>query len=128
VLVFLSGVGLLIAAINILNLMLIRIIKHTKSIGIMRALGSTRRGILRQFMNESALMCVVGALIGTAISPQVYRLLQTVFVSSEGFASQTFGLDLMAGAAVGLLFSLVFGLYPAFLAKNTDATLAIRAE
>jgi putative ABC transport system permease protein len=128
VLVFLSAVGLLIAAINLLNLMLIRIIKHTRGIGIMRALGSTRRDILRLFMSESLLMCVAGALIGTAVSPLVYRLLQTAIISGDGFASQSFGLDLVAGAAVGLLFSLAFGLYPAVLAKNTDAALAIRAE
>jgi ABC-type lipoprotein release transport system permease subunit len=128
VLVFLSGVGLLIAAINLLNLMLIRIIKHTKGIGIMRALGSTRRDVFRQFMNESMLMCIAGAVIGVIVSPQVYRLLQTAIISSEGFASQTFALDLVVGAAVGLLFSAVFGLYPAILAKNTDTTLAIRAE
>ena len=128
VLVFLSGVGLLIAAINLLNLMLIRIIKHTKGIGIMRALGATRRDVFRQFMNESMLMCIAGAVIGVIVSPQVFKLLQTTIISGQGFASQTLGLDLVAGAAVGLLFSAVFGLYPAFLAKNTNTTLAIRAE
>ena len=94
----------------------------------MRALGSTRRDVLRQFMNEALLMCLTGAVIGTAISPQVYRLLQTAIISGQEFTSQTFGLDLVSGAAVGLLFSAVFGLYPAILAKNTDTTLAIRAE
>ncbi len=128
VLVFLSGVGLFIAALNLLNLMLIRIIKHTKGIGIMRALGSTRADIFRQFMNESMLMCLAGTVIGVLVSPKVFSLLQTTFISGRGFASQTFGLDLVVGGVLGLLFSAVFGLYPAFLAKNTDATLAIRAE
>lgn len=128
VLVFISAVGLFIAAINLLNLMLIRIIKHTKGIGIMRALGSTRREIFLQFMSESVLMSLAGAVIGVVLSPQVFRLLQNVIVSGEGFASQTFMLDLLVGAAVGLLFSLAFGVYPALLAKNTDASLAVRAE
>jgi len=128
VLVFLSGVGLLIAAINLLNLMLIRIIKHTRGIGIMRALGSTRRDVFRQFMSEALLMCGVGAVIGAAVSPLVYGLLQTATIAGPGFASRTFALDLIVGAAAGLLFSLAFGMYPAVLAKNTDASLAIRAE
>lgn len=128
VLVFLSGVGLFVAAINLLNLMLIRIIKHTKGIGIMRAMGSTRIDVFRQFMNESIIMCVAGAVIGVIISPQVYSLLQTTIVSGQSFASQTFGLDLILGAAVGFLFSVAFGLYPAILAKNTDASLAVRSE
>ena len=128
VLVFLTVVGLFIAAINLLNLMLIRIIKHTKGIGIMRALGSTRQEIFRQFMNESTLMCVAGAVIGVIVSPHVFALLQTAVISGPGFASQTFRLDLIAGAVVGLVFSVGFGLYPAILAKNTNTTAAIRAE
>jgi putative ABC transport system permease protein len=128
VLVFLTAVGLFIAAINLLNLMLIRIVKHTKNIGIMRALGWSRRDIFRQFMSESALMCVIGAVIGTAVSPLVYELLQTTIISGEGFASQTFVLDLIVGAAMGLLFSLAFGLYPAYLAKDTDTSAAVRTE
>ena len=128
VLVFLSAVGLFIAAINLLNLMLIRIIKHTKGIGIMRALGTTRSEIFRLFTGESVLMCGVGAIIGAIVSPLVFRLLQTVIVSGEGFASQTFGLDLIIGAVVGFLFSAAFGLYPAVVAKNSDTTLALRAE
>ena len=128
VLVFLSAVGLFIAAINLLNLMLIRIIRHTKGIGIMRALGSTRMDVFRQFMNESTLMCAAGAVVGVLVSPQVYNLLQTTIVSGQGFASDTFGLDLLIGALVGFLISVAFGLYPATLAKNTDTSLAVRAE
>ena len=128
VLVFLTAVGLFIAAINLLNLMLIRIVKHTKGIGIMRALGSTRRDIFRQFMNESVLMCIAGALLGAVVSTQVYKLLSNAIISVDGFASKTFWLDLIVGAAAGLLFSLVFGLYPAFLAKETDTSAAVRTE
>ena len=128
VLVFLSGVGLFIAAINLLNLMLIRIIKHTKGIGIMRAMGSTRMDVFRQFMSESIIMCLAGAAIGLILSPRIYSLLQTTIISGEGFASRTFTLDLVLGALVGFLFSVIFGLYPAILAKNTDTSLAVRAE
>jgi ABC-type antimicrobial peptide transport system permease subunit len=128
VLVFLSGVGLFVAAINLLNLMLIRIIKHTRGIGIMKALGSTRIDVFRQFMNESVLMCLIGFVIGVIVSPQVFALLQTTVVSGQGFTSETFVLDLFIGAAVGFLISVGFGLYPAILAKNTDTSLAIRAE
>jgi ABC-type antimicrobial peptide transport system permease subunit len=128
VLVFLSGVGLFIAAINLLNLMLIRIIKHTRGIGIMKALGSARIDVFRQFMNESVVMCLIGFVIGVIVSPQVFALLQTTIVSGQEFASETFVLDLFIGAAVGFLISVGFGLYPAILAKNTDTSLAIRAE
>lgn len=128
VLVFLSGLGLFIAAINLLNLMLIRIIKHTKGIGIMRALGTTRREIFMLFAAESVLMCVTGAIIGLTVTSPVYRLLQSTIISGPDFSSSTFSLDLVLGTVVGFLFSAAFGLYPAFVAMNTDTTLALRAE
>lgn len=128
VLVFLTAVGLFIAAINLLNLMLIRIIKHTKGIGIMRALGSTRGEIFRQFMTESIIMCVFGAALGMIAAPQFYKLLQTAIVAGDRMVSQALLPDLLPGAVVGLLFSIAFGLYPAVLAKNTNTTAAIRAE
>ena len=128
VLVFLSVVGLFVSAINLMNLMLIRTIKHTKGIGIMLALGTTRNEIFRLFSGESVLMCAAGAIIGAILSPWIYRLLQTAIMSGEGFASQTFGVDLIVGAGIGFMFSALFGLYPAFVAKNTNTTLALRAE
>ena len=128
VLVFLSILGLFIAAINLLNLMLIRIIKHTKGIGIMRALGTTRREIFVLFWAESVLMCAAGAIIGLVASPNVYGLLQTTIVSGAEFSSASFGLDLILGGIVGFGICAVFGLYPALVAKNTDTTLALRAE
>ena len=128
VLVFLTAVGLFIAAINLLNLMLMRIIRHTKGIGIMRALGWTGREIFRQFMSESLLMCLAGAVLGVVVSPLVFRLLQGAIAGGAGLTSRTFVLDLLGGGAVGLLFSLAFGVYPAVVAKNTDTTSALRAE
>ena len=128
VLVFLSGLGLFIAAINLLNLMLIRIIKHTKGIGIMRALGTTRREIFRLFWVESVIMCVAGAIVGLVASPRVYGLLQTTIIAASEFSSSTFTLDLVLGGVVGFVLSAAFGLYPAFVAKNIDTTLALRAE
>ena len=119
VFVFLSAGGLLVAAINLLNLMLIR---------IMRALGSTQMDIFRQFINESALMCIAGTVVGVLVSPQVYNLLQTAIVSGHSFASDTLGVDLLIGAVVGFLITVAFGLYPALLAKNTNTSLAVRAD
>lgn len=128
VLVFLSGAGLFIASINLLNLMLVRVIKHTKGIGIMRALGFSRMDVFRQFFAESILMCTVGAIIGLVSSPVVFGLLQKTVSSRLEISSDTLWFDLLIGALFGFFVGIIFGFYPAFVAKNTDATLAIRTE
>lgn len=128
VVMFLAAAGLFIASINLFNLMLMRVIKRTKGVGISRALGATRREIARQFLNESALMSFLGAAIGLAASPLVYAMLASALVvETPAMAAQGVEwLYLGAGALAAFLFSVAFGILPARQAARIDAALAIR--
>lgn len=128
VVLFLAAAALFIAAINLFNLMLMRVIKRTKSVGINRALGASRRDVFASFVNESAVMTVFGMIVGLAASPYVYRLLASSLVSGP-----VAGLDaswplLLAGALLATAVSMVFGIWPARQASQIDASLAIRTE
>lgn len=127
VVLFLATAGLFIASINVFNLMLMRVIKRTKSVGISRALGATRRGIGMQFFNESALMTIIATAIGFALSPLVYRMLGDSLVqeAAAGGVNWTY---LLIGALAAMAFSLLFGVYPARQAGRIDAAVAIRSE
>ncbi|MCK5156956.1 MAG: ABC transporter permease [Spirochaetales bacterium] len=128
VLIFLTAAGLFIAAINMFNLLLIRVIKQTKGIGVLRALGFTRDNVLQHFLFESFIMSLAGAVIGLAASPFLFRFLQSALVSGIEQGSSTFFLDLLLGAAIAFVFSIVFGLYPAYVARQTETSTALRAE
>ncbi len=128
VVLFLAAAGLFIASINLFNLMLMRVIKRTKGIGITRALGATRNEVARQFLNESAFMSLTGAVIGFAVSPLVYRLLQSALIAEVSNVTVVNWLFLFVGALGAFLFSLIFGVYPARQAGRIDAALAIRSE
>ena len=128
VVLFLAAAGLFIASINLFNLMLMRVIKRTKGIGISRALGATRNEVARQFLNESAFMSLTGAVIGFAVSPLVYRLLQSALIAEVSNVTVVNWPFLFVGALGAFLFSLIFGVYPARQAGRIDAALAIRSE
>jgi ABC-type antimicrobial peptide transport system permease subunit len=128
VVLFLAAAGLFIASINLFNLMLMRVIKRTKGIGITRALGSTRREVARQFLNESALMSLTGAVVGLAVSPVVYGLLRSALVANASDGAVVSWPFLVVGAVAAFIFSLTFGVYPARQAGRIDAALAIRSE
>jgi hypothetical protein len=127
VVLFLAAAGLFIASINVFNLMLMRVIKRTKSVGITRAIGATRRGITRQFFSESALMTVIATGIGLAVSPIVYRMLGSALVQETATAGMNWPY-LVVGAIAAMAFSLLFGVYPARQAGRIDAAVAIRTE
>lgn len=126
VLLFLTAAGLLIAAINMFNLLLIRVIKHTKGIGILRALGFTRNNVLEQFLAESLGMSFMGILIGLVFSPFLFNFLQSALMGQ--IEQSTFFWDLLLGALGAFLFSILFGIYPALTARQTDTATALRTE
>ncbi len=119
--------GLIIAVINILNLMLARVLKRTKSIGLSMALGSSRRLVFRQFVSEASFLGLVGSALGILCSFGLGAVLK--------YALGTAALPAMAkerimlGAALGVLTSLLFGgAYPAYLASRIDPVDALRTD
>ncbi|MFW5738406.1 MAG: ABC transporter permease, partial [Spirochaetota bacterium] len=66
VVLFLAAAALFIASINLFNLMLMRVIKRTKNVGISRALGASRAEVFRGFLTESGMMSAAGAAVGLA--------------------------------------------------------------
>ena len=67
VFVMVSSISAVVGGIVIMNVMLVSVTERTKEIGIRRALGATRADILRQFLTESVMQCIVGGIAGIAI-------------------------------------------------------------
>lgn len=121
----LASVGLVIAVINILNLMLARVLKRTKSIGLSMALGSSRRQVFRQFMMEALFLGLVGALVGILLSSGFAVLLERGY---GAFAAGKGGARVGLGIVMGFLVSLLFGVYPAYLGSRTNPVDALRID
>ena len=62
-----AAISLLVGGVGILAVMLISVKERTKEIGIRRAVGATRRDIIRQFLYESLIIGVIGGGLGIAI-------------------------------------------------------------
>jgi putative ABC transport system permease protein len=119
-----SSLGLVIAAINILNLMLARIYRRIRSIGIAISIGASRKTIFRQFLIEAALLGLVGALVGLVISYGGVRLITAIVGET---VSQTLRAQIY-GIGVALLISLLFGVYPALQASRINPVDALRVD
>lgn len=121
----LASVGLVIAVINILNLMLARVLKRTKSIGISMALGSSRVLVFRQFLVEAFSLGLLGSLLGIAFSFGLGRLLSRVL--GAAFPGMV-GTRIFLGVLLGFGVSLLFGVYPAYLGARTNPVDALRTD
>ncbi len=107
-----AAISLVVGGIGIMNIMLVTVTERTREIGIRKAIGATRGEILRQFLIEAIVLCMMGCVIGIALSWVTLQVVSTV-VSS---LSMTFQLEpnvVIISVVFCFFIGLVFGLYPA---------------
>ena len=120
----LAIIALLIAAINILNLMLARVWRRYKHIGISVAVGASKRNIFSLFIGEAIILGILGSIMGILLSFGATYLL-------EALIKQPVQLSLsnsLIGIGVAFVTSLLFGFYPASQAAKIDPVDALRVD
>lgn len=123
-----GGVALLVAAIGIMNTMMMSIYERTREIGIIKVLGCRMSNIAVLFLTEAAYIGFFGGALGLALSYTLSFVLNTAVLQSVGMAS-VIPLYLSLGALMfSVVVALVSGMYPAIRAMRLSALTAIRAE
>jgi putative ABC transport system permease protein len=127
-LIMLGAVGLLalIACANIANLLLARALNRRRETGIRLALGADRR-LLRQWITESLLLAVAGGSVGLSLAAVSLRFLIRLAPQDIPRLAETRldGAVLAFTVGLSLLAGLLFGVFPAWLAADTDPQEAL---
>ena len=122
-----GGVSLLVAAIGIMNTMMMSIYERTREIGIIKVLGCRMDNIAELFLTEAAFIGLFGGALGLGISYGLAAIINK-FIGSSGF-NALIPLWLALGALVfSIAVALVSGLYPAIRAMRLSPLTAIRNE
>jgi putative ABC transport system permease protein len=117
-----TSLSLLVGGVGIMNIMFVSVKERTKEIGTRKALGATRSSILFQFLIEAATICMLGGLLGLAISWPLSLIIDEVLPSSMPLWVVI--LSLSISVAVGL----ISGIVPAFTAAKMNPVDALRYE
>ncbi len=116
------GCVLLVACVNVANLMLARATARQKEFALRAALGASRWRIVRQLLFESLLLAVAGGVLGFILSVGALRMLLTAIPIDLPFW-MNFNIDLrVLGFTLGitLLTGLIFGVVPALQTSRVD--------
>ncbi|MBA2248572.1 MAG: ABC transporter permease [Chitinophagaceae bacterium] len=121
---FIGLITLIGAAIGLMNIMLVAVNERTREIGLIKAIGGTKKSIRQQFLFESVIISLIGAVFGIILGVLVGNLfsivLKTGFVIPWGWV--------VTGIVVCSFVGLCAGLYPAFKASRLDPIVALRYE
>ena len=119
-----SSVSAVVGGIVIMNVMLVSVTERTKEIGIRRAVGATRSDVLKQFVVESVVQCIIGGAIGVTGGFFCAVALRELTAFPASVQTWVAILGVFLSSAIGLF----FGLYPAVKASKLDPVVALRTE
>jgi macrolide transport system ATP-binding/permease protein len=129
-LMWISGLVLLIACANIANLLLVRGMNRHEEMSIRTALGAMRTRIIRQLLTESLVLSIISGMAGLIVAYAGTRMLLTMaFPGAQDVPidARPSGMVLAFAFGVSLLTGILFGVVPAWITSNADPADALRS-
>ena len=122
-LISMAVIVFVVGGIGIMNVLFVSVKERTNEIGILKALGCSRRDILLEFLLEASCISLIGAVVGVLLSLGITPLVESFSVR----VSLSLG-----GAVLSLLFGVltgsIFGFYPAYKASRLVPVVALNQE
>lgn len=129
VLMGMVAIVLLIASVNVANLLLVRSAARAKEVAIRMCVGGGRSRLIRQFLTESLLLAVAGGVLGLFVAGWGTGGIMRLFNSSETpllLDVSPNGRVLLFTTMISVITGIVFGLVPAFASTRVDLTPALK--
>jgi ABC-type antimicrobial peptide transport system permease subunit len=117
-------ISLVVGGVGIMNIMLVSVTERTREIGLRMAVGARARDILRQFLVEAVVLCLLGGAMGIVFGRGGSFLVRVFLHWPTEPSLPAIIASVLVSAAVGV----VFGYYPAWKASRLDPIEALRYE
>jgi putative ABC transport system permease protein len=119
-----ASISLLVGGIGIMNIMLVSVTERTQEIGLRKAIGSTQRDILTQFLIEAMILSIAGGVVGIVFGMGGAVVIGFVAPFKPVIPLTAIVLAISISGSIGLL----FGVVPARQAAKLDPIVALRSS
>jgi ABC-type antimicrobial peptide transport system permease subunit len=123
-LMIVAMISLVVGGVGIMNIMLVSVTERTKEIGLRMAVGARGHQILRQFLIEAVVLCLMGGAVGIVLGRSA-ALLVRYFMHWPVTVSYP---AIIGAVVVSATIGIAFGFYPAWKASRLDPIDALRYE
>jgi ABC-type antimicrobial peptide transport system permease subunit len=117
-------ISLVVGGIGIMNIMLVTVTERYREIGLRMAVGARSRDILRQFLVEAVVLCLLGGAAGILVGRGASCLVRLL----ARWPTEPSLIAILAAVSVSLTVGVIFGYYPAWKASQLDPIEALRFE
>jgi ABC-type antimicrobial peptide transport system permease subunit len=123
-LLFVALVSLIVGGVGIMNIMLVSVTERTREIGLRMAVGARPADILRQFLVEAVVLCLMGGIMGILLGRGAALIVHYLL----RWPTEVSVLAMVAAITVSGSVGIIFGYYPAWKASRLDPIEALRYE
>jgi macrolide transport system ATP-binding/permease protein len=117
-------ISLVVGGIGIMNIMLVTVTERYREIGLRMAVGARSRDILRQFLVEAVVLCLLGGTVGILVGRGASLLVRLL----ARWPTEPSLVAILAAVSVSATVGVIFGYYPAWKASRLDPIEALRFE
>ncbi len=124
VVALIAAISLVVGGIGVMNIMTVTVTERTREIGIRKSLGARTSMVLMQFLTESAVITLIGGIIGMIMG----FIFTKIAESFMPFAPVISPMHVLLVVSISIADGLFFGIYPARRAAKLDPIEALRQE
>jgi len=121
-----ASISLFIGSLGVMNIMLVSVTERTHEIGVRMAVGARRGDIMQQFMTEAILVCLIGGVLGIALSLAIGPLFTKLAADmlTAVYSWQAAAIAFFCSTLIGM----IFGYLPARQAARMDPVVSLASK